>query len=131
MSYTPHEWIDGETITAAKMNNIEEGIDEAAQSGGGDGFDAKIRYDADEGAHTIEKGTFAEIKGMMDDGGCPKILYTEYSSSGVNDITCICIVCSYVNWYGSRGYLHIEGPYPNNSTLMIGWNEQDEIFYDD
>lgn len=35
MSYTQHEWTTGETITAAKLNNLEEGIQEAAQSGGG------------------------------------------------------------------------------------------------
>ena len=35
MSYTPHTWQTDEIITAAKMNNIEEGIQEAAQSGGG------------------------------------------------------------------------------------------------
>ena len=35
MSYTPHTWVDNETITASKLNNIEEGIAEAAQSGGG------------------------------------------------------------------------------------------------
>ncbi len=32
MSYTPHEWQNDELITAAKMNNIEEGI---AEGGGG------------------------------------------------------------------------------------------------
>lgn len=42
MAYTEHEWVNGETITAAKMNNIEEGIAEAAQSGGG-GYDLVIR----------------------------------------------------------------------------------------
>lgn len=35
MSYTRHTWTDPETITAAKLNNIEDGIEEAAQSGGG------------------------------------------------------------------------------------------------
>lgn len=35
MPYVEHTWTNGETITAAKMNNIEEGIAEAAQSGGG------------------------------------------------------------------------------------------------
>lgn len=35
MSYTPHTWVNDETITAAKLNNIEEGVQEAAQSGGG------------------------------------------------------------------------------------------------
>ena len=34
MSYTGHTWTTGETITADKMNNIEEGIAEASQSGG-------------------------------------------------------------------------------------------------
>lgn len=32
MSYTKHTWTNGETITAAKLNNIENGI-EAATSG--------------------------------------------------------------------------------------------------
>ena len=41
MSYTAHTWTNGETITAAKMNNLEEGIAEAAQSGGG--YDLIIR----------------------------------------------------------------------------------------
>lgn len=35
MSYSAHTWVDGETITAAKLNNIEDGIDEASQTGGG------------------------------------------------------------------------------------------------
>lgn len=34
MPYVEHTWTNGETITVAKMNNIEEGIAEAAQSGG-------------------------------------------------------------------------------------------------
>lgn len=37
MAYVEHEWVNGETITAEKMNNIEQGIAEAAQSGGGGG----------------------------------------------------------------------------------------------
>lgn len=37
MSYEKHNWTDNETITAAKLNNIEDGIEEAAQSGGGGG----------------------------------------------------------------------------------------------
>lgn len=35
MSYTPHTWTTNETITAAKLNNLEDGVQEAAQSGGG------------------------------------------------------------------------------------------------
>lgn len=35
MAYEKHEWVNNETITASKLNNIEDGIEEAAQSGGG------------------------------------------------------------------------------------------------
>lgn len=34
MSYTPHTWVDNETITAAKLNNIEDGIQEGGGGGG-------------------------------------------------------------------------------------------------
>ncbi len=42
MSYERHDWVDAETITAAKLNNIEDGVEEAAQSGGG-GYDLVIQ----------------------------------------------------------------------------------------
>ena len=35
MAYEKHTWECGETITDAKMNNIENGIEEAMSSGGG------------------------------------------------------------------------------------------------
>lgn len=67
MSYTEHTWVDGETITAAKLNNIEEGISEAAQSGGGGGYDAVLSIYHDEySAHdyelTIISGSYVDIK---------------------------------------------------------------------
>ena len=34
MSYIPHTWVDNETITAAKLNNIEDGIQEGGGGGG-------------------------------------------------------------------------------------------------
>lgn len=42
MSYTPKVWTTGETITADKMNNIEQGIQEAMESGGSGGGGANI-----------------------------------------------------------------------------------------
>lgn len=82
MPYTPNTWAVGDTITAAKLNNIETGITEAAQSGGG-GWDAVIRlthaensaYDVDsEITPSIVDGTFADLVAKMQDGGCPCIL---------------------------------------------------------
>lgn len=40
MSYTEHTWVDGETITAEKLNNLEEGVAEA----GGAKYDLVIRF---------------------------------------------------------------------------------------
>lgn len=54
MPYVEHTWTNGETITAAKMNNIEEGIAEAAQSGGGGGT-ACIRLSASAGFSSSSK----------------------------------------------------------------------------
>ena len=130
MSYTPHTWTDGETITAAKMNAIEEGIEGAASGGGGDGYDAIIYYDNACIPYPVVTATFADIKGKMEDGDCPRILYESYYSSGANNITCVCVLLNYVNWYGSRGWLHLEGAGPE-ATIMLGWNENDEVFYDD
>ena len=44
MSYTRHTWVDDESVTYEKLNNIEDGIEEAAQSGGGGGVDAIIWF---------------------------------------------------------------------------------------
>ena len=35
MAYTRHTWQSGEVISSALLNNIEDGIEEAASSGGG------------------------------------------------------------------------------------------------
>jgi hypothetical protein len=42
MSYTKHTWADGELVTAAKMNNIENGIEEASSGGGSGGGDGAV-----------------------------------------------------------------------------------------
>lgn len=65
MSYEQHEWANGETITAEKMNNIEEGIAEAAQSGGGG--TATIRLSANDGWSSSSK-IFAQILYAIYDG---------------------------------------------------------------
>lgn len=87
MSYTPTTWATGDTITAAKLNNIEDGIAEAAQSGGG-GWDAVIRLThADNSGPdnstnltpSIVEGTYAGLAAKISGGGCPCIL-VEYSN---------------------------------------------------
>ena len=86
MSYTPHIWTTGETITAEKMNNLEDGIQDAGP------WDAVIRltHSNDSGEDTpanlvlsIVSGTFAEIYSKLQNGGCPCILVEYYHPWGI------------------------------------------------
>jgi hypothetical protein len=51
MSYTPHTWGHKETITHEKLNNIEEGIQEAAKSGAAPII--KVEHDWNSNSHYI------------------------------------------------------------------------------
>ncbi len=83
MSYTPHTWGRKETITAEKLNNIEGGIAEAAQSGGG--YDIIIRCN-NSGGWTSTASDYEIVEGSAEDiwkkidGGEPvsALLYNPY-----------------------------------------------------
>lgn len=61
MSYTKHTWTDGELVTAAKMNNIENGIEEASSGGSGGGGVLVVHATPSDDAITLDK-TWQEIK---------------------------------------------------------------------
>ena len=82
MSYTPTTWETGDTITAAGLNKIEQGI--ANAGGGGGGLIANVTYA--NSTYTMDK-TFAEIYEAILDGipcyikfiaGTPSDLDSEY-----------------------------------------------------
>lgn len=87
MSYTPTEWSTGDTITAQKLNNIEDGIQEAAQSGGG--YDLVIEsgvfvdiMEASVSDFTITSGSILDCEDKMDAGELVNavcIVHTDYS----------------------------------------------------
>lgn len=77
MSYVKHTWVDNETITASKLNNIEDGIDEAAQSGGGYDAEISIYHDNNSGHDpviTIISGTFSELSALLQNNIAPFVL---------------------------------------------------------
>lgn len=65
MSYEPHEWVAGETVTPSKLNNIEQGI---ANGGGALLVETTINNDE---TYTCNK-TFQEIYDAMNEG---KVVY--------------------------------------------------------
>ena len=62
MSYEPHTWVNGETITAEKMNNLEEGV----SSGGGGGGAMIVQYNHSTGAldKTVRELNTALLSGV-------------------------------------------------------------------
>ena len=72
MSYTRHNWENGEVITEAKMNNIEDGIEAS-------GYDAVVSYYKDDNSThspviTILSGTFASLASKISEHIAPVIL---------------------------------------------------------
>ena len=59
MAYERHDWVCGETVTEQKMNNIEDGIEEALECCGGgsenDFFFISLDVDAETGDIRIER----------------------------------------------------------------------------
>ena len=82
MSYTPHTWVNNETITAAKLNNIEEGVQEAAQSGGG--YDAVFKGNAYVSNYDVAyvSGDYAAVVAKVMNFEPVNILYYEEFVSG-------------------------------------------------
>lgn len=88
MSYTPHTWVDNETITAEKLNNIEDGVQEAAQSGGG----GMLVHISD---GTLDK-TFSEIWDALY-AGTP--VYLTYNYGAITDYESISWTCPITTAY--------------------------------
>ena len=73
MGYTPHTWSNGETITAAKLNAIEQGV------AGSSGYDAEVYIyhpgsSSDPFTSTIVSGDFSTLSAMIADDTPPNIL---------------------------------------------------------
>lgn len=65
MAYTKHEWVPNELITAEKLNNMEDGIDESLR------YDLVIEGDytgGDDGIWSIKSGSILACEDMMDAG---------------------------------------------------------------
>ena len=63
--YEPHTWVAGETVTASKLNNMEQGI---ANSGGGGGVAVYAEYDSENDVTNITSHTWQEIYDAVEAG---------------------------------------------------------------
>lgn len=140
MAYVEHEWVNGETITAEKMNNIEEGISEAAQSGGG-GYDAVIRLihanssEADNSSSltpSIVSGSFAELSAKISDGGFPCILVEYYHPWGAQ----FAAPMAYITYHSDTNVVLVIAGFSfadNNTYQTFGylvWSDDNTLYWD-
>lgn len=131
MPYVEHTWTNGETITAAKMNNIEEGIAEAAQSGG-DKYDAYdfVISQVDSGTPVLEKGTWQGVYDALQNMEHVVGLYLYNETPGQwHDTVSMFVPLTYVNYYSSADKIFSEALYSNSNKmkLTVAWSSDDSI----
>lgn len=79
MSYTPTEWKTGDTITAEKLNNMEDGIVGSAKV---------LFVEADDETGAYNK-TWNEIKNALSDGVLCLVVYSDNYGSNIYVISAV------------------------------------------
>lgn len=137
MSYTPHTWTTGETITASKMNNLEDGIQSA------NGYDAEIRiYHDNNSSHnyefTIVSGSYASLCALFENNITPIIL-VRVNDAFANGFASTTNVYFYATGQNNGNIvMHIKAPRYNEGTFnqdwwtmnYLIWSPANELFLD-
>lgn len=100
MSYDKQTWVDGDLITAEKLNHIEDGI---ANAGGGTASMTVNVTDTtvDDFTFTLDK-TFVEIKAVMDAGGL--VAFNMEGSTGIAAFVADSVCCHIFRTQGEQLY---------------------------
>ena len=96
MSYTPNTWTTGDTITATKLNNIEQGI---ANAGGGGAMIVTSTYDGDTDKWVLDKTAQEIYDAFM--GGTPVYIKVQYGTT--SDYSGNVFMCPLV-WIANYNY---------------------------
>ena len=96
MSYTKHTWTDGELVTAAKMNNIENGIEEASSGGGV----LVVHATPSDDAMTLDK-TWQEIK----DADAVSVVFDDTLANGRSFYFCVHVIARFMPAGGEKQYV--------------------------
>lgn len=127
MSYTPTTWTTGDTVTATKMNKIENGIANAG------GHDAVVSlYHDNNSSHdwecSIVSGNFATLASMVSDDIAPDI-NIKMTNFMIHDISSLSAVAVYYYYSGaSVPYIRFQfySPLPN-ATYLFDWYADDTV----
>ena len=135
MSYTKQTWATGDTVTAAKLNHMEDGI-EGAGGGGGESYDAIISLtEPTEGASlvpAIEQGTYEDIAALIEDGKSPNILVMGAYTNNHSYRTTASAITYYAPAYTVPSFNFAVEIYDFDdgsfTTLGLGWDAQDNVW---
>ncbi len=125
MAYTRHTWVDNETISKEKLNNIEDGIQEAAQGSGG----IIVHGSYIGGNYTLDK-TIQELYDATQ-AGIPVYLVYQYGAwndyVSDNSLAYLYGVYKY-NEYYRAAFIRMNGSsvnyYPNLASWIFGANSK-------
>lgn len=131
MSYTPTTWTTGDTITATKMNKLEQGVANA-------GFwDAVIRLTHANNSNddapanltpSIIEGSFSDLSAKISNGEYPTILVQYYHPWGIR----FAVPMAYITYYSNESVvLTIAGYSPMTTTYAVygslTWSSSDTL----
>lgn len=129
MSYTPTNWVTGDTVTATKLNKIEQGIAEAA-GGKYDVYDFVISR-VDNGTPVIEKGVWSDIYDLLQAKEHVAGLYCQNSTpSEFHDTISFFIPLTFCHYYSSADSICGRALYDDGSgarRLTVEWNSDGTI----
>ena len=142
MSYIKHTWVDNETITASKLNNIEDGIDEVNEKiASGNIYDAVVSiYHDNISVHnyeiTIESGSYAELKAKLMVNDPPVILAKVWDNlTGFKGATTMTSLYMFPSQEDPNSNIIFAVKAPSTNTAVhtqwfgvgVEWNSSDEV----
>lgn len=130
MAYTPTTWVTGDTVTATKMNKLEQGV---ANAGGGkyDVYDYIIKQ-VDSNTPTLEKGSWQDVYNALQDMEPIMGLFIKNLTPGqYHDTVSLFIPITYTCYYSSADLIFCRATTTDTSSslrkLSIDWESNGTI----
>lgn len=124
MAYTPTNWATGDTVTATKLNKLEQGV---ANAGGGkyDAYDYIIKQ-VDSNTPTLEKGSWQNVYDALQDMEPIVGLFIKNTTPGqFHDTVSLFIPITYTYYYSSAdmllGYAITIDTNTNSKKFYMEW----------
>lgn len=117
MSYTPTEWETGQTITAEKLNKLEQGV---ADAGDFPGFDIVIWYDYDSWTPSLITGDYTSLRQKIVSG--MPVIGLLGASGAVDGEGSVASKCALATVTAEEGYIWVSGLFIGEGGIVCKFN---------